>query len=595
LTVRRGILIVSASMGAGHHGAAYELERRLTDRGHDVHVVDFLSMLPFGIGRWLRWSYRFQLNRLPSTYDASYRMFSRRLGRLIRRPLARVTGWFCRRAFARVLRETRPDAVVSTYWLASLVLGLMRKQRALRVPVASYLCDFGVHPLWVHPGVDLNLTVSPGSAAAADALGSKRTIAAGPLVSERFSTAADAREEIRAHLGITDDERAVLVVAGSWGVGDVPDTVAAIRRCGAKYHPITVCGHDTRLEQTLIERGVPGSVIGWTDQMPALMAAADATVENAGGLTAMEAFAAGLPVITFHPIAGHGKDNAGCMSRSGVSRYAHDEYELARDLAEATTPGPARDALIDGGRALFASDPADEALALAAHTPAHALLTPLRARPARRRVAFAVMSLFGLYFALTVGAHGVAALGVGVAKPPEDAANTVYLGVRVNSDELYSAEVANAIEGAQATVVVSGRVARHSGTRLQDLANADIDLANGGWGNSSFLRWDRARNDCDKSWRVIADTSGQEVREFVPGRSLDAFDQLYCRTGEDKQRLIRPDVTYRPGARPTLKELDIYLLDGRGRDPEELAAAIADFAARAKFLGMEIQPLRELR
>jgi UDP-N-acetylglucosamine:LPS N-acetylglucosamine transferase len=35
-------------------------------------------------------------------------------------------------------------------------------------------------------------------------------------------------------------------------------------------------------------------VIGWTDQMPALMSASDAPVENAGGLTCMEAFAVGL-------------------------------------------------------------------------------------------------------------------------------------------------------------------------------------------------------------------------------------------------------------------------------------------------------------
>ena len=60
-----------------------------------------------------------------------------------------------RRPLKRELRRTRPDAVVSTYPLASLVLGRMRKKKWLRVPVATYLTDFAVHPLWVHdrPGV----------------------------------------------------------------------------------------------------------------------------------------------------------------------------------------------------------------------------------------------------------------------------------------------------------------------------------------------------------------------------------------------------------------------------------------------------------
>ncbi|MBM3672038.1 MAG: hypothetical protein FJW86_07650 [Actinobacteria bacterium] len=593
--MRRGILIVSASMGAGHNGAAYELERRLRARGHEVKVVDFLAMLPFGIGRWLRWTYHFQLNRLPSTYDASYRMFSRRLGRIIRRPLARVTSWFGRRAFKRALRDARPDAVVSTYWLASLMLGFLRSQGSLRVPVASYLCDFGVHPLWVHPGVDLNLTVSPGSAEAADVLGSRKTRASGPLVSERFRAQPKARAAMRDRLGITDDERAVLVVAGSWGVGHVPSTVEAIRRCGARYHPITVCGRDERLEATLRAQNLGGTVIGWTNEMPELMAAADASVENAGGLTAMEAFAAGLPVITFHPIAGHGKDNASCMSRAGVNRYAHDGYEFARDLAEATTPGPERDALVAAGHALFASDPADHALELAAHTPAHALLTPLRAKPSRRRFVFGFAALFGLYFALTIGAYSVAALGVGVAKPPKHAVDTVYLGVRVNSQELYSAEVTDAIGAADATLVVSGRVARDAGPRVQELAAAGLDLANGGWGGSSFLRWNRAQDDCDKSWRVIAATSGERMQEFVPGRSFDAFDQLYCRTGNDKQRLVRANEQFRPGKQPKLEDRNIYLLDGRHRDPAEVAASLSEFVARAEARGLQVRPLEELR
>ena len=111
----------------------------------------------------------------------------------------------------------------------------------------------------------------------------------------------------------------------------------AISRAG-DYHPVTVCGRDQALKVTLEELDL-GTVIGWTDEMPALMAACDAMVENAGGLTANEAFAVGLPVITFKPIAGHGKDNAEGMAEIGVSRYARTEDELRIALADVTQPG----------------------------------------------------------------------------------------------------------------------------------------------------------------------------------------------------------------------------------------------------------------
>ena len=61
----RRVLIVSASMGAGHNGAARELARRLADRGHEAPVVDFLDCLPFGIGTLMPALYELQLRLAP--------------------------------------------------------------------------------------------------------------------------------------------------------------------------------------------------------------------------------------------------------------------------------------------------------------------------------------------------------------------------------------------------------------------------------------------------------------------------------------------------------------------------------------------------
>ena len=119
----------------------------------------------------------------------------------------------------------------------------------------------------------------------------------------------------------------MLVVAGSLGLGAIPAVVRAIRRSG-DYHVVAVCGHNTKLQATLIKMGGTCTVIGWTHDMPELMAAADVLVENAGGLSAMEAFAAGLPVVTYHAIAGHGRDNARSMSEALVNQHARSDTEL---------------------------------------------------------------------------------------------------------------------------------------------------------------------------------------------------------------------------------------------------------------------------
>jgi hypothetical protein len=64
------------------------------------------------------------------------------------------------------------------------------------------------------------------------------------------------------------------------------------------------------------------------------MAASDVLVANAGGLTCLEAFAAGLPVVMFDPLPGHGEDNGRHMERAGMVTAAASGPDLRAMLAD---------------------------------------------------------------------------------------------------------------------------------------------------------------------------------------------------------------------------------------------------------------------
>jgi UDP-N-acetylglucosamine:LPS N-acetylglucosamine transferase len=590
--VRRNILIVSASMGAGHDGAARELWRRLEAHGHHVEIVDFLDAVAFRIGPALRWFYEVQLKFFPWSYELSYRMSP-----LLRGPAVMVDTWLTRRKLRKAIKRFRPETIVSVYPLASLVLGRMRRKGLLRVPVLTFLTDFAVHSLWVHRGVDVHLAVSEISAGTALSRGGKVARARGPLVGDRFRHEVYDRDATRRSLGLSPSERAVLVVAGSWGVGEVVATVEAIGRSG-EFHPITVCGRDEKLRAELEERGY-GTVIGWTDQMPALMTAADALVENAGGLTCMEAFAAGLPVVTYLPIAGHGRENAEVMARAGVNRYAQDEDELHEVLRSVTRPGPERDALVTAGRALFVADPADdvEELAESKHlVDRKGRVVPYR-HPARRRVTTIVAaSLVFLYSALTIGAEMSAAIGVGVAKPPKGVASTLYVGVRLDHRDLGNQALLDRIRLLDASVVVDAQAVRGRASQLGTLADHGVDVANGGWGQrqATLLRWNRAKKDVYKAGRAIERRAGERAREFVPGRRVDAFDQYFSRRA--RQKVVVPDVTLQDRDDVAAVEAGkVYVIDGRRSAPHATERAVANFATRADRARLHIAPLEDLR
>jgi UDP-N-acetylglucosamine:LPS N-acetylglucosamine transferase len=342
------VLIVSASMGAGHGGAAAELADQLSRSGHQSRQVDFLAALPAGWGRFMRSIYRFQLRHVPWTYDVMYRLryrFPDVWGGVnsfyIRLTARRLLGW---------ADEWRPDVIISLYPLASAVLGGLRQRGRVGVPVVTYITDFGVHPLWVHPGVDLHLGVHPACAAEAARRSGGIAAVCVPLVARPAPALAGDRRSARQRLGLANSDRVALIVAGSWGVGGIERTVRAVAACG--YVPITVCGRDERLRRRLMRLGV-GIVVGWTDEMARLMAAADVLVENAGGLTSMEAFVAGLPVVSYRPIAGHGRHNAREMDRAGVARWARDRDQLRDLLHRVGTAGAERAKLVAQAATLF--------------------------------------------------------------------------------------------------------------------------------------------------------------------------------------------------------------------------------------------------
>jgi processive 1,2-diacylglycerol beta-glucosyltransferase len=345
------VVIISASAGAGHDGASQELARRLRERGLLAECMDLADIFPWGLGGLLRGTYHGMLSRVPWIYGMLFTIG----GRFSR--AAPITRALLRPVWPRVLQVLPPDtrAVISTYPVVSQILGPLRREGQLSVPVVTYLTDFAVNPIWISPGVDLHCAAHETSRAEARDLGAGEVRVGGRLVAADFRP-GDSLDKRRARerFGLPPQGRLALLVAGSWGVGEVAKTAAEIARTGAAV-PVVVCGRNLALYRRLRRQGV-AHVFSWVDDMPALLLAADVLVENAGGLTALEAMACGLPVATYRPIPGHGKANAATMARAGVTTWVRRPAELGPALIE-LVGGEGGRRQREAGLALFSADP----------------------------------------------------------------------------------------------------------------------------------------------------------------------------------------------------------------------------------------------
>ena len=341
----RRIVLISASVGAGHDGAAAEISRRILERhaGFDVDRFDFINLMPPPVGPIGRATYRALIKMAPGGWEW---MLSRldnegtdpsKSGATIARLAAMAN--------RRLLRTIGPDVagVISTYPLASQALGRLRAAGRLAVPVMTFLTDMSVHPLWVHPGVDVHFALHEIAAGQARELGAKDARVVRPAVRPEFNPRITEGERAAMRDALSEDfdapvsPRLALVVAGSWGVGEIEQAVADIAETGL-VTPIVACGHNNALRARIAKAGT-GIPLGWVSDMPKLVKACDVVVQNAGGLTSLEAMAAGVPVLTYRCLAGHGRTNADALDRAGWVPWIRQRSDLAPALEQALTAG----------------------------------------------------------------------------------------------------------------------------------------------------------------------------------------------------------------------------------------------------------------
>jgi UDP-N-acetylglucosamine:LPS N-acetylglucosamine transferase len=336
----RRIVILTADVGEGHVAAARVLaaDLRAEAPGIEIETIDALQALGPILRIVLKDAYRLQLLRLPSSFGLLFGLFlrARALRALGRGGLA----LFGARRLKRTLEGLRPDLVVSTYPAATSVVGTLRRRGHLPVPTCATITDYAGIPFWSHAGIDLHLVMHPSLIPLVEqeaGMNAARLVA--PLTDRAFRLPPE-RQSARVALAIPKDHRVVVVSGGGWGVGDLAGAVAHAARIPATTVVCLAGRNDVllrKLEASFADIGHV-RVLGFTDEMPRLLAAADVLVHTTGGVTCLEALTVGCPIVAFGPPAGHSPALARAMASLGIATYARTAGELRTALLAPLAP-----------------------------------------------------------------------------------------------------------------------------------------------------------------------------------------------------------------------------------------------------------------
>jgi UDP-N-acetylglucosamine:LPS N-acetylglucosamine transferase len=366
----RRVLIVSAAIGGGHDatGRALEQAARRNWPGCEVRWLDILDAMGPGIAPIARTLYFLQIQRAPWLYDLLFRAIWRHRWYLA--STRHLLGIWCGRRMAQEIGAYQPDLIISTYPLGSAGLSWLRRNRELNVPIGAWVSDFCPHPYWVYRDLDINYVMHPQAVPVAERAEPGARVAVGCLpVQDSFQPGS--RQAARARLGLADGFTVMLAI-GSLGFGSIEAAVAAVLEADPDVRVVAACGRNDQLRARLEAGTWPAgrlTVLGWTDDMPSWMNAADVIATNGGGVTAAEAIRCRRLLIMFDPIAGHGLANARLMASAGVALLCPKPADLAAAVGRLARDAAARAELLQGweGDALRRSE--DDLLDLAA-TPA---------------------------------------------------------------------------------------------------------------------------------------------------------------------------------------------------------------------------------
>lgn len=325
------VLVLSADVGEGHAAAARALAHQIEDSGQlaEVTVIDGLAAMGRLLQPVVEDGYRVQLRFMPWTYTVVYWLLEH-VGP-IRWAARRLLCLFGSRPLARRIAEYDPDVIVSTYPAVTVVLARLRRTHAIHCPTVATITDLTGLFFWAQPGIDMHLVMYGESMSPVERIagaGSAQLVS--PLISAEFTTPRCPLEARRA-LGLPEAGRMVVVSGGGWGVGDITGAVREMLHEGEVSAIVCLAGRNEQLRERLNEDFAGQErvhVYGFTEEMPRLLAAADVLVHSTGGVTCLEAKAAGTPVVSYGLPVGHARLNTRAMADLNLLRLANDTSEL---------------------------------------------------------------------------------------------------------------------------------------------------------------------------------------------------------------------------------------------------------------------------
>ncbi len=329
-TDKKKIIIFYASYGGGHLNAAKSLETCLKAEhpNFEVELIDCMKYVNIGIEKITTTAYKEITKKMPWAWGKLYADSQKG----ILAHLSSRTNKFFAIKLLKLLREKRPDIIISTHFFGSQMCSYLKRKGKINAKLATIMTDFAPHGQWLigSNNIDYYFVAHQGMKTylISQNISEEKIFVTGIPISNRFLLDFN-KQEILENFNLSKNRKNILFFGGGeFGLGKartVEIFESLVKNINNNYSIIAVAGKNEKMKQHFEEvvskynKQEYVRVLGFTNQVPELMHICEFVVTKPGGLTTSESLACNLPMVIINPLPGQEEENAELLVKNGIA------------------------------------------------------------------------------------------------------------------------------------------------------------------------------------------------------------------------------------------------------------------------------------
>lgn len=334
------VLILYAKAGNGHYKAAEAIKEKIEEHHKDITVFfeDGLEYSSRIANKIVVKGYANMTKLVPSMWGAIYskadtqeRTALNEVSKLIHKGLTI--------RLKKLLRITKPDVIVSTHPFVSKTCAYLKKKNKTDAKIVTMMTDYAIHNMWLEDNKFYDKILVATEEMKDDCINygvvKEKIEVTGIPTSLKFAEKYD-REKTLKEYGLEDKRTFLFFAGGGQGIGQSKDIFKELLETNGDFQIVAVSGKNEKQKEKFEEMAKDSDkkviVLGYTNDVPALMNACDFVISKPGGLTSTECLVMNKPMLIINPIPGQEEQNAIYFTNNGTAVRAYDGEPLRHQI-----------------------------------------------------------------------------------------------------------------------------------------------------------------------------------------------------------------------------------------------------------------------